>query len=50
MIDKRKLERMIVSLQADLGMEAEIDKDNISMVILLIALVLAALGIYLMMF
>ena len=49
-IDKRKLERMIVSLQADLGMEAEIDKDNISMVILLIALVLAALGIYLMMF
>lgn len=49
-IDEKKLENKIVALQVDMGKEAEIDRDVISMPILLVALVLAALGIYLMWF
>jgi hypothetical protein len=49
-IDERKLENRIVALEIGLGKETEIDRDVLSMPILLVALVLAALGIYLMLF
>jgi hypothetical protein len=48
--DKRKLEKEIVALRADLGKETQFDKDNLTMSILLIALFLAILGIYLALF
>ncbi|MHA1966058.1 MAG: hypothetical protein ACXACG_16755 [Candidatus Thorarchaeota archaeon] len=48
--DKRKLEKEIVALRADLGKETKLDKDNLTMSILLIALFLAILGIYLALF
>jgi len=49
-IDERKLENKIVALQIDMGKETEIDRDTISMLILIVALVLAAFGLYLMFF
>ena len=49
-IDERKLENQIVALEVVMGKETEIDRDVISMPILIVALVLAALGIYLMLF
>jgi hypothetical protein len=49
-VDKRKLEKEIVALRADLGKETQLDKDNLTMSILLIALFLAILGIYLALF
>jgi len=49
-IDERKLENRIVSLQIEMGKEAEIDRDMISMPILLVALFLAVIGIYLLLF
>ena len=49
-IDERKLENQIIALEVVMGKETEIDRDVISMPILIVALVLAALGIYLMLF
>ncbi|MFX1561282.1 MAG: hypothetical protein ACFFBL_11900, partial [Promethearchaeota archaeon] len=49
-IDEKKLENKIVALETILGKETEIDRDVLSMPILIVALVLAALGIYLMLF
>ncbi len=49
-IDEKKLEKQIISLRADLGKEVEIDKDQLSIAILLVALILGALGIYLILF
>ena len=49
-IDERKIENQIKKLRVELGVETQIDKDVLSLPILLVALILAALGIYLMMF
>jgi hypothetical protein len=49
-IDERKLETKIVALEVVMGKETEIDRDVLSMPILIVALVLAALGIYFLLF
>jgi hypothetical protein len=49
-IDERKVENQIRTLRVELGRETQVDKDVLSLPILFIALILAALGIYLMMF
>ncbi len=49
-IDDKKLENQITSLRTELGKDARVEKDTLSLPILLIALLLAAFGVYLMLF
>ncbi len=49
-IDDKKLENQITSLRTELGKDTRVGKDPLSLPILLIALLLAAFGVYLMLF